>query len=242
MNKEVKCISSVVKEFTRFAHQYDDYNVIQSKVAKTLVAKLPCNYYKTVVDIGCGSGSVYKNFLNQAIKVDNFFALDSSQRMLDIHPSSDRIHKVCSNFNDENFLDLLSCHHFDLLVSSSSLQWSTNLRSTMDTLSVLSPLFYASIFTSGTFKTLHDIAGVVSPIYDTKTLKEILEEYYTEVVFEVRHYHLAFKSTRDMLKYIKQSGVSSGERKLSYLQTKDLMKRYPLNYLEFEVLFVEAKK
>ncbi len=242
MNKEVKCISKVVKEFTRFAHQYDDYNVIQSKVAKTLVHKLPCDYYKTVIDIGCGSGSVYKNCLNQDIKVDNFFVLDSSQRMLDIHPTADTVHKICANFNDKSFFDLLPTHQVDLLVSSSSLQWSTALNITMDRLSLLSPLLYASIFTSGTFKTLHDVAGIVSPIYDTKTLQEIIQEYYTEVVFEVRQYHLAFKSTRDMFKYIKQSGVSSGERKLTYTQTKDLMKRYPLHYLEFEVLFVEAKK
>ncbi len=242
MNKEVKYISSVVKEFTRFAHQYDDYNIIQSKVAKTLVSKLTDNYYKNIIDIGCGSGGVYKNFLNKDIKVENFFALDSTQRMLDIHPHSDTIHKVCSNFNDKDFLDALPFHHFELLISSSSLQWTKDLRVTMDRLSVLSPLFYTAIFTSGTFKTLHDVAGIASPIYDTKILKDIMHEYYTEIVFEVRQYHLEFQSTRDMFKYIKQSGVSSGERKLTYTQTKDLMKSYPLDYLEFEVLFVEAKK
>jgi malonyl-CoA O-methyltransferase len=45
-----------------------------------------------------------------------------------------------------------------------------------------------------------------------------------------------------MFRYIKQSGVSGGERKLSYTQTKQLMENYPLKYLEFEVLFIEARK
>jgi malonyl-CoA O-methyltransferase len=44
-----------------------------------------------------------------------------------------------------------------------------------------------------------------------------------------------------MFNYIKKSGVSGGEKQLTYKQTKQLMKNYPLNYLEFEVLFVKAK-
>jgi malonyl-CoA O-methyltransferase len=43
-----------------------------------------------------------------------------------------------------------------------------------------------------------------------------------------------------MFRYIKKSGVSGGEKQLSYKQMKMLMEKYPLNYLEFEVLFVEA--
>ena len=44
-----------------------------------------------------------------------------------------------------------------------------------------------------------------------------------------------------MFRYIKKSGVSSGEKKLSYAETKQLMETYPLDHLEFEVLFVEAE-
>ena len=44
-----------------------------------------------------------------------------------------------------------------------------------------------------------------------------------------------------MFNYIKKSGVSGGEKQLTYMQTKQLMKSYPLDYLEFEVLFVEAR-
>jgi malonyl-CoA O-methyltransferase len=43
-----------------------------------------------------------------------------------------------------------------------------------------------------------------------------------------------------MLNYIKKSGVSGGEKKLTYKQVKNLIKNYPLDYLEFEVLFVDA--
>jgi malonyl-CoA O-methyltransferase len=44
-----------------------------------------------------------------------------------------------------------------------------------------------------------------------------------------------------MFRYIKKSGVSGGEKQLSYKETRHLMETYPLDYLEFEVLFVKAK-
>jgi malonyl-CoA O-methyltransferase len=44
-----------------------------------------------------------------------------------------------------------------------------------------------------------------------------------------------------MFRYIQKSGVGGGERKLGYKKMKRLMEEYPLDYLEFEVLFVQAK-
>jgi malonyl-CoA O-methyltransferase len=44
-----------------------------------------------------------------------------------------------------------------------------------------------------------------------------------------------------MLRYIKRSGVSGGKRQLSIKDIKRVVDRYPLNYLEFEVIFIEAK-
>lgn len=43
-----------------------------------------------------------------------------------------------------------------------------------------------------------------------------------------------------MFDYIKKSGVSGGEKRLTISQTKKLIKEYHLDYLEFEVLFVIA--
>jgi len=239
---EVKQNAKVVQEFSRFAHKYDTYNMIQAKVATTLVEKLPRVNYKNIIDVGCGSGEVYKNLQIQKISVENFIALDSAETMLAIHPEGKAIHKMCVNFNERGFLENLPHNKCDLLLSSSALQWSTDLSYTMGELSSLSSIFHGAVFTSGTFKTLHEIAGVSSPIYNVEMVQDVLNQYYDDVEYEIHQYSLEFESTRDMFKYIKQSGVSSGERKLSYKQTKQLMETYPLNYLEFEVLFIEAKK
>ncbi|WP_295421855.1 methyltransferase domain-containing protein [Sulfurovum sp.] len=234
-------MSNVIQEFSRFAHQYDRYNVIQAQVAKTLAERLPLGRYNTVLDIGCGSGEVFKNFQKKALLPKHFIALDSSKNMLDIHPEMKCITKVCADFNDKNFLDTLPLKHYDLLLSSSALQWSEDLDFTLEELSKLSNTFYAAIFTSGTFKTLHQVANINSPIYSAETLQKTISKYYSDVSFVLHHYTLAFDSVREMFQYIKKSGVSSGEKKLSYGQTKYLMENYPLEHLEFEVLFVEAR-
>lgn len=241
VHREVKQVSSVVKEFSRFAHRYDHYNMIQAEVATALVEKLSSLVYKSVIDIGCGSGEVFKNFEKKNISVKHFIALDSADTMLGIHPAHSNILKIDANFNEKDFLELIPQIKFDIVVSSSSLQWTTDLAFTMKQLSTLSDTFYGAVFTSGTFKTLHQTAKVDSPIYDATKVQEIISQYYSDVHFELHHYRLQFTSTREMFKYIKQSGVSSGERKLSYKQTKKLMETYPLDYLEFEVLFIEAK-
>lgn len=240
-HNDEKKSSNVVQEFSRFAHQYDSYNVIQAQVAQALVSHLPSKNYTKVLDLGCGSGEVFKNFQKQNISVKNFVAFDSAWSMLDIHPKAEEVSLVCANFNQENFVDTLPLETFDLLISSSALQWSEDLDFTLGKIAPLSDSFHAAFFTSGTFKTLHQTANISSPVYDAKSIEEKLKRYYDVKKIHVHQYRLEFKSTREMFKYIKQSGVSSGERKLSYTQTKRLMESYPLSYLEFEVLFVEAE-
>ena len=54
-------MSTIIKEFSRFAHQYEQHNMIQIQVAKRVVEKLPKNAYGTILDIGCGSGQILRN-------------------------------------------------------------------------------------------------------------------------------------------------------------------------------------
>jgi malonyl-CoA O-methyltransferase len=234
-------MSNVTEEFSRFAHQYDQHNIIQAKVAKILVDKLSLKSYNRVLDIGCGSGEVFKNLKDRKIHFNELIAFDSSSPMLEIHPTEEHVIKICADFNNKNFLKTLASLHYDLLISSSALQWSSDLDFTLEKLSLLSKRFHAAIFTSGTFRTLHNAAHISSPIYSAQTVQKHILKHYADVSFELHHFTLSFESTREMFKYIKKSGVSSGEKKLSYRETRQLMETYPLDHLEFEVLFVEAE-
>ena len=75
----------------------------------------------------------------------------------------------------------------------------------------------------------------------TYGINELLLKKYFNAKFEVVQYRLEFESTRDMFRYIKKSGVSGSRKVLNYRQTKKLMNEYPVNYLEFEVVFITTR-
>jgi len=237
VQKAHKNLSGITKEFSRFAHSYGAYNVIQSKVVSELIPMIESKQIETLLDVGCGSGAVYQALKSAGYQIDRFLALDASEEMLQRHPNAEMVEKICMDFNTPSGLPL---PQESVIVSSSALQWSRDLEKTLSWLSSLGKEAYFAIFTANTFKTLHDTAGIASPIYSAQTLKEILDRYY-DAEYTLREYMLSFDSTREIFRYIKKSGVSGGARQLSYRETKMLMNQYPLSHLEFEVLFVKGR-
>ena len=229
----------IVKEFSRFAHEYDKHNVIQSEVAKRLVSMLPNKNYKKILDLGSGSGAVYKNLIEHDICVNEFIAFDFSEEMLRLHPNGHNLKKICLDFNQMDSFSSYRDKEFDTIISASALQWSKNLSAVLSSISHLAHEYYFAFFTAKTFSTLHKTAGIQSPIYTKKSIESALKKFYDYEIDEAE-YHLNFDSVQEMFRYIKRSGVSGGSGQLSYKQMKHVMNTYPLEYLEFEVLFVKA--
>lgn len=229
----------VAKEFSRFANAYNRHNIIQTEVAKKLVAMLPEKRYGKILDLGSGRGEVYRNLNEQKVAFGHLTAMDISSEMLQLHPDTQKIARIRGDFNRSETFKSLPFPHYDLLLSASALQWSSDLDLTLQALRPLSEKCYFAIFTAGTFRTLHSCAAIDSPIFSEIFLKEKIREYY-DAEFETVRYKLHFDTAYAMLRYIKESGTSGGERRLSYRQTKQLLEEYPLDYLEFEVLFVKA--
>ncbi len=231
--------TTTVKEFSRFAHSYNAHNMIQDEVAKTLVDSLPKKTYDRVIDIGCGSGAVFKYMVKNNIQVSQFIALDASSEMLALHPVHSHIEKKCADFNTQEAFSFNSNEN-SIIVSSSALQWSKDLDFTFSQLAKKSSYAYFAMFTANTFKTVHEITKISSPIYSEIALQKSIQKHY-QAEFNLKRYKLHFSSVQEMFRYIKKSGVSGGKKQLSYKETKYLMATYPLDYLEFEVLFVKAK-
>mgnify|MGYP002661969830 FL=1 len=51
---------SVKNQFSKYAKEYKNHNIIQQIVAKSLVRELKPQA-KSILELGCGSGQVYNN-------------------------------------------------------------------------------------------------------------------------------------------------------------------------------------
>lgn len=96
-----------------------------------------------------------------------------------------------------------------------------------------------AIFTANTFKTLNKTASIDSMLLSAEDIA-LLEKKYFNVNFELVEYRLEFENVREMFRYIKQSGVSGSRNLLNIREMKELMRSYPLSYLEFEVVFISS--
>ncbi|MCD6172981.1 MAG: methyltransferase domain-containing protein [Sulfurimonas sp.] len=226
----------ISSQFSKYASHYDSYNIIQESVVKKLLLDLKYKP-KKILDLGCGSGSLCK-----AVdwEYESFTGVDFAPGMLELHPKAKNIECIYGDFNDKRLFENLQTYQYDYIFSASALQWAENLEDIFKSIKLLNTPFSFAIFTSGTFETLNKTASLEPLLKSSQTIKKIVNRYF-DVKFEVVKYSLEFESTREMFRYIKKSGVSGSRNLLNYKQTKQLMKEYPLNYLEFEVAFITSR-
>jgi len=226
----------VSTEFSKYASHYGNHNVIQERVASKLI-ELVKSRPKYILDLGCGNGAICK-------KIDwnykHFTGVDFAPGMLELHPKSKKIESIYGDFNDDTLFENLLTYKYDFIFSASALQWSDNLENSFKHIRNFKAPIALAIFTSKTFKTLNETAGLESILQSAQEINRLQKKYF-DVDLEVVNYKLEFESTREMFRYIKQSGVSGARKVLSYRETKKLMREYPLNYLEFEVAFIISK-
>jgi len=225
----------ISSEFSKYAHSYGLYSEIQDKVADKLLSSLLFKP-KNILDLGCGDGSLCKKI---DWKYKHFTGIDFALKMLELHPKSKKIECIYGDFNDKALFENLLTYHYDYIFSSSALQWADNLEDVFKNIKLLNAPIALAIFTSNTFKTLNETASLASLLKSSDEIYELQKKYF-DANFELINYRLEFNSTREMFRYIKRSGVSGSRAILSYKQTKRLLEAYPLNYLEFEVVFITS--
>ncbi len=230
------------KEFSKYAHKYQQLNQIQTEVAKKLVDSLNRSLMEKpqkILDLGCGTGAIYKLI---DWELEKFVGVDFSPSMLALHPQGERLTCKLGDFNDANLFSDLEKEDFDFIISASALQWADDLESVFTHIAKFELPFSLAIFTSGTFATLNKTAGIDSVIPAYEKIKQLSQKclHVRETNVEKVVYTLEFENTREMFRYIKKSGVSGNRNLLTYKQTKKLMQEYPLNYLEFEVVYINS--
>ena len=221
-------------QFSKYAKEYKSHNIIQQICAKSLVRELKTEP-KRILELGCGSGQVFNHI---SWDVDFYKAIDFSSSMCELHPKGKNIEVKCFDFDTQEFLEEIKNEKFDIVLSSSALQWSKDLSKIIQHLSYITDEINAVLFTSNTFKTIQNITQSKSPILDEESIKDAFLKYF-DCEFETIMYKLEFDNKKDLFDYIKKSGVS-GSASLDFKDAKRLYKEYSLNYLEFEVIFVKT--
>ena len=226
----------ISSEFSKHALHYGSYNVIQNKVIKRLLKKIK-HKPKNILDLGCGSGALH-NALTWKYK--HFTGVDFAPGMLELHPKAKNTECIYGDFNDKTLFENLLTYRYDHIFSASALQWAENLDEVFKNIKNLEAPVSLAIFSANTFKTLNETASLKPLLRSADEINELQKKYF-DAELEVVEYKLEFESTREIFKYIKNSGVSGARRVLNYKQTKKLMQDYPLNYLEFEVVFIHSR-
>ncbi len=226
-------MNNIQKEFSRNAKFYNEYNQIQKNVVHDLLSMVK-DSPEHILDIGAGRGEVYSQI---GWPVKSFVAFDVSREMCTLHQKGANVETLQGDFNDRNAFDVLKNRHFDRIISASALQWSRDLERTFAMIASLNAPVALALFTSKTFATLFKTAGLEPLLRSSDEIIQTAKPYFGDNV-KLIEYRLSFESKREMFRYIKRSGVSAGRNVLNYKETKRLMERYPLEYLEFEVLFI----
>lgn len=226
----------IQEEFSKHANEYNHYNIIQQIVSKALVRELHFQP-KKILELGCGSGQVFKNI---DFEFERYKAIDFSQEMCDIHPKHPNLEVVCLDFDSELFYKNTQGEQYDIVLSSSALQWSKNLPSIVEHLSQIAKKIDMVLFTANTFKTIFHLTKKTSPILTQNFIQESFDRFY-KCQYEVFNYRLEFENKKKLFDYIKNSGVGGGNQ-LEYAEAKKLYKEYPLDYLEFEVIFIKGER
>lgn len=219
-------------QFDRYALDYSKNRAVQDEVADMLLSMLKPEQYSKIIDIGCGDGAIFERIWQN--KEGLFVGVDASVKMCELHQARGNCSVINADFDAPDFADMTleRFGRFELLISSSALQWSSDLSNTIISLSRLSDEFAISMFTDGAFCSFYDFLGLKSFLPSVDMALFALRAFR---VREVKRYKSVknFENAKEATKYMKRTGVSRGLNALDYRKVKELYEKGP-SQLEFE--------
>jgi malonyl-CoA O-methyltransferase len=240
------------KVFNRYAKTYDQYSSLQDKISDNLFKKLDLIDIrpKVILDLGCGTGRNGK-ILKDKYKKIRLINYDFSINML--HEAKNKQHNlfnkilgisnsafVCGDIEELSFPEKT----FDIIWSTSSLQWVNNLSETFKRIqSTLKPggLFIFSTFGPNTLFELKSITKKISnyqktnDFIDIQNIKDILVDVgLRHPVIETEEFRMTYKDINTLFLDLKNIGATSGfESKKIGLSGKSYIKMISDGYKQY---------
>lgn len=157
--------SRVAQSFHRQAAEYDSHATVQARITQELVAMV-CNHTvrtpDSILDVGCGTGRLLAELHGQYPE-SSLYGLDIAENMVQ-HTVGLLGNRVCGMVGDAEQLPF-SEGTFDLVVSSSTLQWLESL----------------DRFFTEAYRVLNDDGLLCCAFFGGSTLREV-QQCYRDVV------------------------------------------------------------
>lgn len=249
VNNSAKIIS---QRFLRARETYDTEAVVQKNVCEKLIKLLPVNHYKSILEIGCGTGMLSKEIFSH-LNFDNICFNDLVPEMENniklFLPENMRFK---FNFIPGNAEKLQFNEMFDLVISSSTFQWFDELKIFVHRISekiTNDGIFAFSTYGTDNLKEIRNITGKGLHYYEIEKIISMCEKFNILHTSEEK-IELKFDKPEKILKHMKQTGVNSlSNEKWTKAKTNEFCEKY-LDFkdadnffkLTYNPIFVVAKK
>ena len=222
----------VAQRFAKAGQSYVEHAVVQKQISAQLFKYLkvycPQNL-ASVLEIGCGSGNLTHLF-HSYFQVDQLFLNDLYE---DVDQHFSTIENIAWLIGDIEQLELPS--ELDAIISSSALQWMTDLPALLQRIhDALKPKGYLGFSTFGENNLIEikKLTGQGLNYYSIDVLKQKLEENGFEIVFiQEEQKHLNFDDPKLVLHHLKATGVTATAK--SHRWTKQSLQQFYLDYQQF---------
>lgn len=204
--------NNIKRCFNKAALTYDLHCHLQCSIGEQLIARL--KRYKpraqTIIDLGCGTGLITEQLINQYNDYRQFYALDISDQFL--QQARARLAQYYDIVIQEGNFDVFAVPEpgFDLMFSNMALQWSHNLAITLANL-------YNHLLPAGVIAFTLPLAGTFCELTENCTLPfyrfEQIEQLLARSNFTILHASSTsevqqFASKLSALKSIKLTGAT----------------------------------
>ncbi len=212
--------------FGKAAASYSDAASVQREVAARCALMCPAGNYRRVLDIGSGVGFLHGELENR-IGFAEYTSLDLVRPMLLEQRKVSSASLLVADGENLPFAE----NSFDLLVSSSAMQWFSDPRKSIPAcFSVLKPggCFAIAVFSRGTLCELADVSartgfGSVKDLKEDSFYREIFSAIEgLEVDFADAVHEVYFPSVKAFLKKHKMTGAVASSGNVSWGKRKYL--------------------